>query len=491
LRAKGVFLLAAGLGLGGPLLAAEPLRLHPANPHYFLFRGEPTVLIGSTEHYGAVVNLDFDYRKYLDTLAADALNLVRLFVGSYVEKPGDFGIGANTLAPAPNRLIVPWKRSTTPGYAGGGNKFDLERWDPDYFARLRDFVGEAARRGIAVEVTLFSAVYEGFGGSPLHDANNVNRTGVTERTRVNTLDNGPLLAHQEALVRKIVTELLDFDNVYYEVQNEPWADLPQLVDVVNPYITPAEMKQDWMFWKNRVEIAAPASLAWQSRMAATIVDTEKGRSGAHLISQDVANFYFPLSAVDANVGILNFHYAYPEAVRANWHYDRVVGFNETGFAGSADDTYRKQAWRFVLAGGGAFDHLDYSFAVGHEDGTAANEAPGGGSPSLRRQFAILKAFVHELDLARAAPAPTLVRAAPGVHTRALAAGNAFAVYVDGGRSCVLKLELPAGRYRAEWLDPRTGGRAAAGEFDHAGDERSFESPAFDDDIALKVVAQTK
>jgi hypothetical protein len=43
-------------------------------------------------------NPDFDYRKYLDTLAADGLNLTRLFVGTYYEKPGDFGIGANTLA---------------------------------------------------------------------------------------------------------------------------------------------------------------------------------------------------------------------------------------------------------------------------------------------------------------------------------------------------------------------------------------------------------
>src|SRR5437588_301642 len=40
------------------LLAAEPIKLHPDNPHYFLFRGKPAILIGSTEHYGAVLNLD-------------------------------------------------------------------------------------------------------------------------------------------------------------------------------------------------------------------------------------------------------------------------------------------------------------------------------------------------------------------------------------------------------------------------------------------------
>ena len=46
--------------------AAPPLRLHPANQRYFEFRGEPTVLVTSGEHYGAVLNLDFDFVRYLD-----------------------------------------------------------------------------------------------------------------------------------------------------------------------------------------------------------------------------------------------------------------------------------------------------------------------------------------------------------------------------------------------------------------------------------------
>src|SRR5262245_51857411 len=36
--------------------ADEPLALHPDNPHYFLFRGKPTILVTSAEHYGAVLN---------------------------------------------------------------------------------------------------------------------------------------------------------------------------------------------------------------------------------------------------------------------------------------------------------------------------------------------------------------------------------------------------------------------------------------------------
>src|SRR5205814_10290845 len=93
---------ASQTALAGPI---QPLALLPDNPHYFLFRAKPTVLITSGEHYGAVLNLDFDYVKYLDTLAKDGLNLTRTFSGAYVEPPEAFNITSNTLAPAPHRFI--------------------------------------------------------------------------------------------------------------------------------------------------------------------------------------------------------------------------------------------------------------------------------------------------------------------------------------------------------------------------------------------------
>jgi hypothetical protein len=49
------------LGLATTPALPQVLQLHPENPHYFLWRGHPTVLITSGDHYGAVLNLDFDY----------------------------------------------------------------------------------------------------------------------------------------------------------------------------------------------------------------------------------------------------------------------------------------------------------------------------------------------------------------------------------------------------------------------------------------------
>jgi hypothetical protein len=106
--------------------AADPIALHPDNPHYFLWRDKPVVLITSAEHYGALLNLDFDHATYFKTLAADKLNLTRVFSGAYVEPQGAFNIARNTLAPAPGPFITPWARSDVPAYANGGNKIDLD-----------------------------------------------------------------------------------------------------------------------------------------------------------------------------------------------------------------------------------------------------------------------------------------------------------------------------------------------------------------------------
>jgi len=261
---------------------AEPLRLHPDNPHYFLFHGQPTVIITSGEHYGAVLNLDFDYVKYLDTLQRDGMNHTRLFVGPYCEADTSFNITCNTLAPAPGRFTCPWARSEVPGYAHGGNKFDLTRWDEAYFTRLKDFVAQASRRGVVVEVNLFCPFYgeEQWALSPFNATNNINNLGGIARGEVFTLDkHGALLAIQEQMARKVVTELQNYDNLYYEIMNEPYIR----------HVPPD----------------------WEHRIAAVIAETEAALPKRHLISQNIANGKAEVKSPDPNVSILNFHYAWP------------------------------------------------------------------------------------------------------------------------------------------------------------------------------------
>ena len=269
---QAVRLLAILLGVSA-LAKAAPIRLHPANSHYFLFNGRAIVLVTSGEHYGAVINADFEFGRYLATLQADGMNYTRLFGGSYVEAPAkSFGILRNDLAPEPGHFLPPWSRSRAESYAGGGAKFDLSRWNPQYFERLRGFVSDAAKRGIVVELTFFSSQYgeKQWNLSPFNSANNVNHTGVIDWKKLNTLENGAILSYQEQYTRKLVREVNSFDNVIFEIANEPWTDRPVRTAVVNPYISvPARDK-----FPNSVDVADEQSQAWQSRVSSWITSEE-------------------------------------------------------------------------------------------------------------------------------------------------------------------------------------------------------------------------
>ncbi len=462
-----LFLSAAGLASAG---TSQPLALHPDNPHYFLFRDKPTVLITSGEHYGAVMNLDFDYSKYLATLAKDGLNLTRTFSGAYVEPSGAFNIASNTLAPQPGRFICPWARSATPDYGNGGNKFDLTKWDEAYFKRLKDFVAQARKREVVVELNLFCPMYDEsqWRLSPQNAVNNINRIGTVSRTNVYTLDrNGGLLAVQEAMVRKIVTELDAFENVYYEICNEPYF--------------------------------GGVTMEWQHHIADVIVETERGLSNRHLISQNIANNKAKVENPHPAVSIFNFHYASPpETVAMNYGLNKVIGDNETGFRGTNNLPYRVEAWSFLLAGGGLFNHLDYSFVAGREDGTFVypSKQPGGGNPVFRRQMKVLKEFVHRFDFVKMKPLPSALKGPVAGGTRAyvLAEPNkAYAVYLapEGEkpmpREAVVTLELPEGKYRAEWVNPLTGTIDKRESVTSDQGRVVLKSAPFAEDMALRLI----
>lgn len=430
------------------------LQLHPQNPHYFFYQNKPLLLIGSGEHYGSVINQDFDYTKYLQTLAKDSLNLTRLFTGAYIEKQGDFGIAKNTLAAAEGRLLLPWKRSTVAGYSLGGNKFDLNQWDVNYFARLKDFIQTAATNGVIVEVNLFSSHYGGgWNYSAFNPQNNINQTDAIASNMVNTLENGNILKYQEEYVKKIVRELNPFDNIYFEIQNEPWADQTDTVLVRNEYENAGD-------WRATIQVVSRRSNDWQKEVASWIRTEESQLPKQHLLSQNISNFYLPISNPDTAISIFNFHYAKPEAVSENYYLHKVIGFNETGFAGKSFPVYRRQAWRFIMAGGGLFNQLDYSFSVGSETGDDTTfNAPGSGGKDLRKQLGMLRQFFEHINFIQLKPDCSFVTGAPGAFTQALSNGHSqWVVYYEPiiATPQPLLLQLPPGNYETAWMDVVTG-----------------------------------
>ena len=131
---------------------------------------------------------------------------------------------------------------------------------------------------------------------------------------------------------------------------------------------------------------------------------------------------------------------------------------------------------------------------------------------MRGQLGILKDFIEGFDFVRMVPDKSVVRDAgpDGLRVRALSEpGKAYAIYLhfppgeksdvkfdtaprnaSAGRDLAvtarLELVLPAGPYRAEWVDTLTGKVEKREEIRHPGGDAVLESPAFLDDIALRI-----
>ncbi|MEO8614090.1 MAG: Ig-like domain-containing protein, partial [Luteolibacter sp.] len=188
------------------------------------------------------------------------------------------------------------------------------------------------------------------------------------------------------------------------------------------------------------------------------------------------------------VSLFNFHYAYPTAASQNLGLNRALGDDETGTSVQDDFPYRREAWEFMFSGGGLFNHLDYSFTITREDGIASQAAPGGGGPAIRHQLGILRWFLEEMPLAGLAPQPGFV--VSGVPTGGAAQvigvpGTVYGLYLRGGTQANLVVNLPAGTYQGQWIDPRSGlVSGTVAQFVHAGGQRSLVSPSYGEDIAL-------
>jgi hypothetical protein len=437
------------------------MRLYPANPHYVEFRGRPILLVGSGEHYGAVLNTDFDYLPYLDELQLHDLNQLRLFSGSYREIPGEFGIVNNNLAPRPEAFLAPWAK--TPD-----GKYDLSTWNPAYFTRLHDFMRQAAARDVVVELVLFCFWYNQplWEASPMHPANNAQGVGPTGKDEVYALQGNALLPYQDALVLKLVEELNGYDNLYFEICNEPYSRHDHSMD-----------------------------LEWHHHMVEIIAAMEAGLPNQHLVAINYQNRTQRIHQAHPGVSICNFHYAIPDAVKENYHLDKVISYDETGFIGQTGDPYRRDAWNFMLSGGGIFSHLDYSFTTEHPDGSAeiVGHTPGYGGADLRRQLSFLRRYLEGVEIWKLRPYNEMFAWYAG-RVPAQVLCDPGRIYLAYFSDCTPGLKhlfsLPAGDYCLEWVNPVHGKTILVQNMQHSGGYLPVDLPGYVGDLLLKMTKTT-
>jgi hypothetical protein len=465
----------------GPAICA-----HPDNPHIFLFRGLPTLLITSAEHYGAVLNLDFDYVPYLDALAAYELNYTRIYPGAYLE-PEHYFIHDNPLGPPLGRHCLPWGRSDQPGYPLGGNKFDLDQWNPAYFERLKDFTAQAGQRGIVVEVCFFNAMYpDTWASMPLYHENNLQDVGHGESKDFQTLSEPLLVHYQDAYVQKLTSELNEFDNVILEICDEPGIHGTQPADY----------------------------MPWLRHLAHTVQQTEEDLPVKHLLAQQLCGELGgagDLSA-DPEIQVIVSQYVWATAgaqfggmqlLDSEYGHGKPIELNETAYypiwyKGDRIAASRVEAWEFMLGGGAGFNHLNGLFST-YNPSAARSE-----NDSVLQIYSLLKHFLYSLDFVKMHRDPGLLAGAlpAGTFARAISEpGKQYALYLHhssldtekyivqpGSYQETLHLNLLAGRYRAEWIDPASLAILGSLDFHHLAGFCTLVTPAHTVDLALRLTA---
>jgi hypothetical protein len=467
-------------------LRAQPVGIDPLNPHYFSFHGKPILLITSAEHYGAVINGEFDFSRYLDALAKYGLNYTRIYPGYLFEPMGKF-LPGNTLGAKPAHLVLPWARSNQPGYLLSGNKFDLDHWNPDYFTRLKDFIEEAGARGIVVEVCLFNAQYsDTWPISPLYYENNIQGVGKVGFRDTQTLKDPQLVEREAAYVRKLVQEVNPYDNVILEICDEPANFTP-------------------------LNEAGP----WVARMLHVAYDAEDGLPKRHLIAQEVQG---PLGgpvdlAGDPDDSIIVAQYLWHtqhdemgglKGLDLEYWHNKPIEQNETNYyplyKGDAVADSRVEAWEFMVGGGASFNQLNGLFTV---------EDPAGDTPEnakLLSSLRNLKQFLESFDYVAMQPDRGFVISGLGrqIHYRGMSQhGVQYALYMhhseggEGGSYSVcpgnyeetLVLDLPPGTYKAEWIDPASGSVIGTETFTQGRGTHNINTPHYSIDIALRIKRQ--
>jgi hypothetical protein len=160
--------------------AQVAVKIVPENPKYLLFRGRPLALISASEHYGSVINRPFDFEKYLDDAAKHKMTVTRTFL-LYRELQSARNPSSRCKPESPD-FIAPWVRKG-PGKALDGEPvYDLDTWNPEYFDRLHRFLDAASKRGIVVELTVFSNTSAGeiWALNPLRGENNLQHVGKVD-----------------------------------------------------------------------------------------------------------------------------------------------------------------------------------------------------------------------------------------------------------------------------------------------------------------------
>ncbi len=446
----------------------------------FEFRGECRMLVCATEHYGSVLNRRFRFERYLADAREKSQTLTRLFM---LFRELQSAINPySTCKPESTDYISPFKRldwndQSTGKALDGEPKYDLSQWNGEFFDRLHQFLGLASEYGIVVEVVLFSNTYspQVWDLNPLNPRNNINDVEKIEWPDYLSTRHPKLLSWQKKHAAKIVAETNKYDNIIYEICNEPGGAAPG--GAHNPSVDEVN--------------------AWQREIALVIRQTEDGLPNRHLIAGQQAFCYEPweqgadLAFDDFPIDIVNIHplpnspyrgvsydlgtfmskglhlRAFRDYCQATREESKPLNMDEDNIASEYRDLdgwtiHRKRAWVALMCLC-HYDYIDFSIFPYCETGNPESQA------AIRSWIKYLSEFIHSRDLSNLHPITGWLNEQPD-HTLEVILGHEareYIIYLADDREITesgageqirgrIVVDLPDGKYITTVFSPRTG-----------------------------------
>ena len=443
-------------------LPSGPLRVSPINPRYFIDNSGKTVYLAGSHTWlnlqdGDESNLPakFDYETWLNLLQSQGHNFFRLWTWEQAK----WTVEASTpyyFSPQPYLRISDSKDAALDGRP----KFDLSKFNEEYFERLRERVAAAGRRGIYVSVMLFNGWSIAYPKGQYKENNPWNGHPFNRRNNINGIDgdlnadgsgdelhegnDSRIIALQEAYLHKVIDTVNDFDNVLYEISNESHS----------------------------------TSAHWQYHMIDYIHKFERSKPNQHPVGMTGLWPHGDNAALYAS----NADWISPNGSlhdRPTSDGKKVIVSDTDHLCGICGD--RKWVWMSFMRGENLLfmDRYDGSFPIGMGRYNMLNA----NDIEVRKNIGYTRHYAERLNMATMTPRSEL--ATSGYVLASSSTGQTkYLVYLPEGGAVTVDMRSAVGVFDVEWFNPMTG-LSMSGGSTSGGVARTFIAP-FGGDATLYI-----
>jgi hypothetical protein len=467
--------IASPARVSGPLLAsADPNYFKDANGAVLILNGSQTW--NTFQDWGSNGSLQaLDFSAFVSFLTNHGHNFTLLWI---TEMPKFCGFPATASSP-PDLIAgpLPWLR-TGPGNAtDGGLKFDLTRFNPGFFDRLRTRTETLNQAGIYVGVYLFTGEWLNIfrcssDGYPFTAANNINgvddgytggKKGIGSITM--TAPNA-ITRFQDAYVEKVIDTLNDLPNVLWIVSeeapaNSTWWNNHQI-----------EHTRDYESTKPRQHPVGYAALIGSTDVTLYDSDADWVAPAARISPAESCGSGHPRCKVNVNDSDHSYWEMWKDApqVNRNYEWENFMHRNQVLFMDPYVAYYPRESRNLCVS-----------------PTNAICSGPDKRYDNFRDNLGYILRYSRKLNLAKVTSSSSLASTGYCLAQTPLV-GAEYLVYAPSGGSFTVDLSAMSGsrKLSVEWFNPSTG-VATGGDAIPAGSSSQAFTPPFGGDAVLYLV----